>query len=175
MDAPEHVILVNERNERVGTAEKLEAHRFGLLHRAFSVFLVDDKTRILLQRRHAQKYHSGDLWANSCCGHPRPAEATLRAAQRRVFEELGTSSPLRLGFRARYRVDLDNGLVENEIVYVFFGRYNGECAPNPAEVSGTELCSLSGLSGRSDLASWLNHYIQEHPTELARCIEEVAQ
>ncbi len=171
----EEVILVNERDERVGTAEKLQAHQSGALHRAFSVFLVDQRGRILLQRRSALKYHSGGLWANSCCGHPRPFEPTRKAAHRRLFEELGTRSALMVGFRARYRAELDSDLVENEIVHVFFGRYSGQCNPNCAEVSGTEFCDVSELGARNDLAYWLKHYMNEHAREIARCIDEVAR
>jgi isopentenyl-diphosphate delta-isomerase len=175
----EHVILVNDRDERVGTAEKLEAHELGLLHRAFSVFLVDDKRRILLQRRSELKYHSGGLWANSCCGHPRPNESTLRAAHRRLFEELGTRSALGLGFKARYRASVSDTLVENEIVHVFFGRYSGHCDLNPAEVSDTQWCALpalmSELGFRRDLACWLKHYMNDHAEAVATCVEGVAR
>ena len=175
----EHVILVNHRDERVGTSEKVQAHERGLLHRAFSVFLVDDERRILLQRRSRQKYHSGGLWANSCCGHPRPHEPTVRAAHRRLFEELGTHSALQFGFRARYRASVSDGLVENEIVYVFFGRYSGHCDLNPAEVSETQWCAVpdlvSELGSRVDLAYWLKHYMSEHREEIVRCIDDVAR
>ena len=110
MSHAEQVIVVNERNERIGTAEKLQVHRSGVLHRAVSVFLVDDRRRILLQRRSPTKYHSGGLWANSCCGHPRPFEPALKAAHRRLREELGTHSSIKLGFKARYQANLNNGL-----------------------------------------------------------------
>src|SRR6266542_2930166 len=117
----EHLILVDERNRAIGSAEKWSVHHQGLLHRAFSVFLVDARGRLLLQRRSRAKYHSAGLWANSCCGHPRPGERTLAGARRRLREELGATAELRFGFRARYRTELPNGLIENEIVYVYFG------------------------------------------------------
>ncbi|MEA2939167.1 MAG: isopentenyl-diphosphate Delta-isomerase, partial [Alphaproteobacteria bacterium] len=104
--ADEQLILVDENNRAVGAAGKDAVHRAGLLHRAFSIFVVDDRGRILLQRRSPRKYHSGGLWANSCCGHPRPGERTVAAAQRRLNEELGVASTLSFGFFSRYQADL---------------------------------------------------------------------
>jgi isopentenyl-diphosphate delta-isomerase len=173
----EKVILIDEGNRRLGSAEKLHAHRAGLLHRAFSVFLVDDKGRVLLQRRSPEKYHSGGLWANSCCGHPRPNERTLQAAQRRVREELGTTSQLRFGFRTRYRAEFDNGLIENEIVYVFFGGYSGRCDLNPHEVSEIKFCDIRNVasqieSGAHEFAYWLKHYMTSHREALSRWVQQ---
>src|SRR5205085_8951 len=111
------------------------------LHRAFSIFIVDERGRILLQRRSAKKYHSGGLWANSCCGHPRPGEPTVAAARRRLAEELGLVAPLTFGFFSRYRADLDGGMQENEFVYVYFGPPTGAPEPDPAEVSEVEFAS----------------------------------
>src|SRR5262249_28742803 len=96
----EPLILVDECNRAVGTGGKEAVHRAGLLHRAFSIFLVDGDGRIVLQQRHPRKYHSGGLWANSCCGHPRPGERTIAAAARRLNEELGVTSALTFGFFA---------------------------------------------------------------------------
>ena len=117
----EKLILVDERNRATGSGGKAAIHRAGLLHRAFSIFVVDERGRILLQQRNPQKYHSGGLWANSCCGHPRPGERTVVAARRRLNEELGVTSDLSFGFFSRYRTELDNGMHENEFVYVYFG------------------------------------------------------
>ncbi len=89
----ETLILVDERNRKTGEGEKLAVHREGKLHRAFSIFLFDGSGRVLLQRRSIAKYHSGGLWANTCCGHPRAGEQTLPAAHRRLGEELGASAP----------------------------------------------------------------------------------
>src|SRR3979490_293525 len=101
--AEEQLILVDEANRAIGTGGKMAVHRAGALHRAFSIFVIDKRGRILLQQRAAQKYHSGELWANSCCGHPRPGERTVSAARRRLNEELGVTDPLSVGFFARYR------------------------------------------------------------------------
>src|SRR5438045_6594578 len=134
----EQRILVDENNRAVGTGGKNAVHRAGLLHRAFSIFLVDAQGRLVLQQRHPHKYHSGGLWANSCCGHPRPGERTITAAARRLNEELGIDDSLRFGFFARYRADLDHGMHENEFVYVYFGAINGSPKRDPAEVAARE-------------------------------------
>lgn len=167
MPRKEHLILVDERNRAIGQAEKWEVHRRGLLHRAFSIFLIGSDGRLLLQRRSAAKYHSGGLWANTCCGHPRPGETTLAAAQRRLREELGADARLRFGFRARYCTVLANGLTENELVYVFFGGPPGELALNPDEVSAVESRTLSALKADIDrrprrYAYWLRYYFKNH-------------
>lgn len=129
----EQLILVDADDREVGVCEKLEAHRRGLMHRAFSVILYDGD-RILLQRRHHDKYHSGGLWANAACGHPRPHEPTPAAAQRRLYEEMGLKCPLRWSCVTHYRAVLDGGMVENEIVHLFVGEYSGDPTPDPLEV-----------------------------------------
>ena len=95
----QQVILVNEQDEPVGTMEKMEAHQKAMLHRAFSVFIFNNKGEMLLQQRASRKYHSGGLWANACCSHPNPGEETMDAAQRRLNEELGFSTQLKKAFR----------------------------------------------------------------------------
>jgi isopentenyl-diphosphate Delta-isomerase len=174
----EPLILVDEDNRALGTASKLAIHQAGLLHRAFSIFMVDGRGRILLQRRNPRKYHSGGLWANSCCGHPRPGERTMTAARRRLNEELGISDPLKFGFFARYSAGLDHGMQENELVYVYFGRLQSATKPNPAEVSGLELVSLAELKRRigarpSAFTYWMKHYVHHHGGDIARQIRAV--
>lgn len=132
----EHVILVNEQDEALGTMEKLEAHRQGLQHRAFSVFVYDRQGRMLLQQRATGKYHSGGLWTNSCCSHPRPGESTLAAAHRRLVEEMGFDCELRPAGILPYRADVGNGLIENEVDHLYSGRYDGEVRPAPEEAAG---------------------------------------
>ena len=167
------LILVDGRNRAIGRAEKWAVHQAGLLHRAFSIFLVEADGRLLLQQRSRAKYHSGGLWANSCCGHPRPGERTLAAARRRLGEELGATVPLRYAFRAQYCTALPNGLTENEIVYVFFGVAPPAFAPNPAEVSSLTRLSLPEL--KRDIARhprryayWLRYYLKNHYAALRR-------
>ena len=176
----EQLILVDESNRAVGAAEKHAAHRAGLLHRAFSIFVVDGRGRILLQQRSAGKYHSGGLWANSCCGHPRPGERTITAAHRRLKEELGVVSPLSFGFFSRYQADLDRGMRENELVYVYFGTLQSEIEPDPSEVAKVEFLSVRDIGRRikSDpdaFAVWFKHYFKNHSAEIARLSSAASQ
>ncbi len=131
----EEVILVNERDEPVGSMEKLEAHRKALLHRAFSVFIFNGKGEMLLQQRAGRKYHSAGLWTNACCSHPRPGEATRDAAMRRLYEELGFTTELEKIFEFTYRSAFENGLTEFEFDHVFVGIHEEEIHPNREEVS----------------------------------------
>ena len=130
----EDIILVNEYDEQVGTMEKIQAHRSALLHRAFSVFIFNGRGEMLLQQRALNKYHSGSLWTNACCSHPRPGEATLEAATRRLREEMGFDAVLQKLFDFIYKSEFDNGLTEHEFDHVFAGVYNGPIIPNKAEV-----------------------------------------
>lgn len=129
------VILVNEQDEVTGVMEKMEAHRKGLLHRAFSVFILNDTGEMLLQQRALDKYHSGGLWTNACCSHPFPGETVAQAAHRRLFEEMGFDCPLSELFQFTYRTDFDNGLIEHEYDHVLIGTFNGTINPNPQEVN----------------------------------------
>lgn len=130
----EEVILVTEQDEPIGSMEKMEAHWKGVLHRAFSIFIVNDRNEMLLQQRVKTKYHSGGLWTNACCSHPRPQEETEFAAVRRLQEELGFTTPLTKIFDFHYNAAFDNGLTEHEFDHVFTGNYNGRIIPNPYEV-----------------------------------------
>ena len=129
----ERVILVDANDNPIGTAEKLEAHRSGRLHRAFSAFVFNDKGELLLQRRAQGKYHSGGLWSNTCCSHPAPGEETGAAARRRLEEEMGFSCPLEAVTAIVYRADVGSGLVEYEYDHLLVGRWNGRPTPDPAE------------------------------------------
>lgn len=133
-DEDEQVVLVDAADKPIGIAGKLEAHERGELHRAFSVFAVNSAGEILLQRRAAAKYHGGGLWSNSCCGHPRPGEATGAAAQRRLLEELGIECALEPVFAFTYRAVMAGGLTEHEIDHVFLGVLDEDPDPDPAEV-----------------------------------------
>lgn len=130
----EQVILVDENDNPVGAAEKMEAHRKGMLHRAFSVFIFNSKGEMLLQQRALNKYHSGGLWTNACCSHPKPGEETLAAAQRRLKEEMGFEVPVEKIFDLRYKTEFDNGLTENEFDHVFTGEYDDQVEFNKNEV-----------------------------------------
>ena len=130
----EKVILVDKNDNELGTMEKQEAHVKGLLHRAFSVFIFNDKNELLLQRRAVKKYHSGGLWTNTCCSHPRQNEKTKDAAKRRLLEEMGMRSTLIKQFDFVYKAKLDNNLYEHEFDHVFFGFTNDLPIINPEEV-----------------------------------------
>jgi isopentenyl-diphosphate delta-isomerase len=141
----ETVILVDECDRELGACEKMRAHREGVLHRAFSIFVFDAGGRLLLQRRARTKYHSGGLWSNTCCGHPRPGETTLSAARRRLREEMNFDCELREAFDFLYRAELDDGLVEHEFDHVFVGRFEGAPAPDAAEVEDWRWVSTQEL------------------------------
>ena len=151
----EEVILVNERDEATGIMEKMEAHQKGVLHRAFSVFIFNNKNEMLLQQRAIKKYHSGGLWTNACCSHPRPGETTSDAALRRLYEELGFTTSIKKIFDFTYKASFENGLTENEFDHVFAGIYNGDIHFNKAEVQ--EVCFRS----MNDIQSAL----QTHPNK----------
>lgn len=130
----ENVILVNEQDEETGTMEKMLAHEKAVLHRAISIFIFNAKGEMLLQQRAMKKYHSGGLWTNACCSHPRPGEETQAAAARRLKEEMGFETSLTKAFDFIYKASLDNGLTEHELDHVFIGYYNGAIHPNANEV-----------------------------------------
>lgn len=130
----EQVILVTEADEEIGFMEKMEAHEKAILHRAFSVFIFNSSGEMLLQQRASEKYHSANLWTNTCCSHPRPGETVSQAASRRLQEEMGFQTPLQKAFDFVYKAPFDNGLTEHEFDHVFVGMYEGHIEANPLEV-----------------------------------------
>jgi isopentenyl-diphosphate delta-isomerase len=131
----DEIILVNELDEMVGTMEKIEAHRKALLHRAFSIFIFNKKDEMLLQKRALSKYHSGGLWTNACCSHPRPGEKTGVAATRRLLEEMGFTTELKEIFHFIYKHSFENGLTEYEFDHVFVGYFEGPVSADKNEAS----------------------------------------
>jgi isopentenyl-diphosphate delta-isomerase len=129
------VILVTEKDEAIGIMEKMEAHKKGLLHRAFSVFIFDSKGKMLLQQRSAEKYHGSQLWSNTCCSHPSPNETIEAAAVRRLYEEMGFSTELKKIFEFIYKASVENNLIEHEYDHVLVGEYEGEININKTEVA----------------------------------------
>jgi len=128
------VILVDENDKEIGTEFKIKTHREGKLHRAFSIFVFNSKGQLLLQKRSPKKYHSGGLWSNTCCSHPRPGEKTLAAAHRRLKEEMGFDCDLKEVSTLRYKVEFENELTEYEFDHIFTGKFNGEIKINKGEV-----------------------------------------
>lgn len=142
----EYVILVDENDIEIGKAEKLQAHHEGLLHRAFSIFIFNKAGDMLIHQRAHSKYHSGALWTNACCSHPRPGENILDAAHRRLKEELGFDCPLRYKTYFIYKVKFDeNGLFEHEFDHVFLGFFDGVIHPNPEEVASIDWVPVKKL------------------------------
>ncbi|MFT5078670.1 MAG: isopentenyl-diphosphate delta-isomerase [Planctomycetota bacterium] len=131
----EQVILVNERDEQVGLMPKLEAHEKALLHRAFSVFVFNDKGELMLQQRALHKYHSPGLWTNTCCSHQREGESNLDAGLRRLQEEMGFTTPLKETTWFIYKAPFDNGLTEHELDHILVGNFNDSPAINEDEVA----------------------------------------
>jgi isopentenyl-diphosphate Delta-isomerase len=130
----EFVVLVDNADHEIGRMEKLEAHRLGKLHRALSVFVFNSDGQLLIHRRALEKYHSGGLWTNTCCSHPRPDEDVADAALRRLSEEMGMSCKLTRAFDFIYRAELDHELTEHEFDHVFTGHSDQNPKPDPAEV-----------------------------------------
>jgi isopentenyl-diphosphate Delta-isomerase len=140
------VVLVDEDDRAIGEAPKLEVHERGLLHRAVSLLLRDQNGRFLLQRRAEVKYHSGGLWSNTCCGHPRPGESNESAALRRLRAEMGIlECNIRRVSSFLYRTAVGNGLVEHEVDHVLVGEWSGEPSPDPSEVAEWRWISESAL------------------------------
>ena len=146
----ENVILVDEKDNQVGLMPKLEAHQKGLLHRAFSVFIFNSDYKLLLQKRASSKYHSGGLWTNTCCSHPRDGEDTADAANRRLYEEMGIKTSLRKVYEFIYRAELDNDLIENEFDHVFYGIYNDDPILNTDEADDFKWIDMETLKNDID-------------------------
>lgn len=142
----EEVILVDENDRQIGTEEKIKAHnKEGKLHRAFSIFVFNSKGEMLLQKRAMAKYHSGGLWTNVCCSHPKPNETIGETVHRRLKEEMGFDCHLKEIFSFKYKVELDNGLSENEYDHIFTGKFDGEPHPEPSEADGWKWMNIDDL------------------------------
>lgn len=142
----EKVILVDEADKPIGLMEKMEAHEKGLLHRAISIFILNSAGELMLQRRAFEKYHSGGLWTNTCCSHPRENEDAEQAAHRRLQEEMGFDCHMIKIFDFIYKAELDKGLTEHEFDHVFLGFYDEAPVLNPEEVCEYKWMDLDLLS-----------------------------
>ena len=170
----EKVILVNEKDEPIGLMNKLEAHEKAVLHRAFSVFILNDKNEVMLQQRAHQKYHSPLLWTNTCCSHQREGETNIQAGTRRLSEEMGFSAELKELFHFIYKAPFDNGLTEHELDHVMIGYYNNKPIINPDEVEDWKWMSIEAIKKDMQIhpdiyTVWFKiifdefyHYLEEH-------------
>ncbi len=174
MEKEELVILVNQNDQQIGLMPKLEAHQKAVLHRAFSVFILNDKNELMLQQRAAHKYHSPLLWTNTCCSHQREGESNLEAGNRRLYEEMGFTTELKELFSFIYKASFDNGLTEHELDHVMIGYYNAEPIINPEEVERWKWMDIDSV--REDMqahpelyTAWFKiifdkfyHFLEEH-------------
>lgn len=154
----EMLILVDKNDRQIGTEEKMKIHEQGKLHRAFSIFIFNSKGEMLLQKRAKIKYHSGGLWTNTCCSHPRDGEILEDAVHRRLQEEMGFDCELKKESSFIYKVKLDHGLTEHEFDYVFTGKFDGEVKPNPEEADGFKWITIEEL--KKDLKSHPENYTE---------------
>jgi isopentenyl-diphosphate delta-isomerase len=174
MEQQDSVVLVDEyghdlldQDGQLATMEKIEAHHQGLLHRAVSIFVFNDKNELLLQKRAINKYHSPEKWTNTCCTHPLPGEAPLVTAQRRLREEMGLEVALTEAFTFLYQADVGNGLTEKEYDHVYFGVSNQGPSPDPAEVSDWRWIPLA------ELKQEITRNSEEYSPWLQQCFSEV--
>ena len=170
----ENVILVNEKDEPIGLMPKMEAHEKAVLHRAFSVFVLNSKNEIMLQQRAHHKYHSPLLWTNTCCSHQREGETNIQAGSRRLFEEMGFKTDLKELFHFIYKAPFDNGLTEHELDHVMIGYYNDAPNINAEEVEDWKWMPIEAvktdIQNHPDLYTiWFKiifdqfyHFLEEH-------------
>ena len=170
----EQVILVNEQDEPIGLMNKMEAHEKAVLHRAFSVFILNDKNEVMLQQRAHHKYHSPLLWTNTCCSHQRAGETNIEAGKRRLFEEMGFETELKELFYFIYKAPFDNGLTEHELDHVMIGYYNDAPVINLDEVESWKWMPIEAikddmLANPNSYTVWFKiifdefyHYLEDH-------------
>jgi len=149
----EKVVLVDQQDNPIGEMEKMEAHEKAILHRAFSVFVFNNKDELMLQQRALSKYHSPGLWTNTCCSHPVPGEKIIDAGHRRLNEEMGFDCEINKIFDFVYKAKLNKGLTEHEFDHVLFGRYDNMPKINPEEVEHWKWMKMSDI----------NHDMKNHP------------
>ena len=170
----EKVILVDINDEPIGLMDKMAAHEQALLHRAFSVFVLNDKNEVMLQQRASQKYHSPLLWTNTCCSHQRAGESNIQAGKRRLEEEMGFKTELKELFHFIYKAPFDNGLTEHELDHVMIGYSNNEPKINPEEVESWKWMKIEDIKTDIEIhpeiyTVWFKiifdkfyHYLEDH-------------
>ena len=152
----EQVILVDTNDQAIGLMPKMEAHEKGVLHRAFSVFILNDKNQLMLQQRALHKYHSPGLWTNTCCSHQRDGEDNISAGKRRLLEEMGFETELSEVTSFIYKAPFDNGLTEHELDHIMIGHHNDAPDVNPEEVANWKWMALEAVC--DDIMHHPEHY-----------------
>lgn len=167
----EIIICVDKNDNEIGYIEKMDAHIKGILHRALSVFIFNEKKELLLQKRYSCKYHSPSLWTNTCCTHPNKSESTISAAKRRLQEEMGFSCDLKEVFSFIYYIKFDNNLIEHEFDHVYFGKYSDKIIMNPLEVEDYKWLSLDEIKielqyNPENYTYWFKYIIDNYIKEI---------
>lgn len=170
-----NVVLVDENDQVLGTMEKLQAHKEGRLHRAFSVIIFNDEHEMLIHKRASEKYHCGGMWTNACCSHPRLNETPKTAALRRMQEEMGFTTTIDYVGKFIYRTEFENGLIENELDHLFVGRFNGIPSPNPEEVEdfkyiGIDELRMDILHNPQNYTVWFIKIVEDYLNEFNELI-----
>jgi len=167
----ENIILVDENDNEIGSGEKLEVHKQGKLHRAFSIFVFNSKKKLMLQKRAIGKYHCGGLWTNTCCSHPRVGENLEESTHRRLKEEMGFDCGLQKVFSFLYKSEFDNGLIENELDHVFVGKWDGTPVVSSEEVSDWKWIEVEEL--RTDIKENPDNYTPWFKVALERVVSYI--
>mgnify|MGYP006433417921 FL=1 len=167
------VILVNKNDKKIGLMPKMEAHKKGALHRAFSVFIFNNKNELMIQKRNINKYHSPGLWTNTCCSHQKDGESNINAGKRRLLEEMGFCVELNEIGSFIYNVGVDNGLIEHELDYILVGKYNGNVKINSDEVDNWKWMSLDNIKDDIRIRSknyteWFKIIMDNYYTQLKK-------
>jgi isopentenyl-diphosphate delta-isomerase len=167
------VILVNKNDKKIGLMPKMEAHKKGALHRAFSVFIFNNKNELMIQKRNINKYHSPGLWTNTCCSHQKDGESNISAGKRRLLEEMGFCVELNEIGSFIYNVGVDNGLIEHELDYILVGKYNGNVKINSDEVDNWKWMSLDNIKDdirkrSKNYTEWFKIIMDNYYTQLKK-------
>ena len=167
------VVLVNKNDKKIGLMPKMEAHKKGALHRAFSVFIFNNKNELMIQKRNINKYHSPGLWANTCCSHQKDGESNISAGKRRLLEEMGFCVELNEIGSFIYNVGVDNGLIEHELDYILVGKYNGNVKINSDEVDNWKWMSLDNIKDdvrkrSKNYTEWFKIIMDNYYTQLKK-------
>lgn len=139
------VVLVDENDQPIGEMDKMEAHEKGILHRAFSIFILNSKGEMLIHQRANKKYHGGGLWTNACCSHPQWGEDIKESAEQRLQFEMGLQCNLKKVFAFVYHTPVENDLIEHEYDHVLVGYTDLLPIPNADEVENYQWIERSDL------------------------------